>query len=434
MNEAENRNMEIYSGLDFLLNSESDHLKTIQDGNMLFQIRKDGTAGFDWFRNLAEIPEVLEIPNCIDDSPVVRILSPIADEYPSIRQIVLPDSVSDPGKNPFDCCPNLEKIVVPPGHPCLTVENGLLIDRPARRVISCPASLNTETVRVPSWVESIGPDAFSNCVRLHSIILPDGVTEIGECAFSRCVSLETITVPSGVPELKNDTFNECTALKQIVLPEGIRRIGDLCFACCTSLITLRLPDSVESFGCFVFTDCENLEEIHLPAGLREIDINPFVHCKKLERIQLQAGHPNYRIEGSLLIDQSRQQVVCCFYALRKEGCSVPAGIRRIEAFAFDGIDWIREIHLPEELESLGDGAFSECMELRSVHLPHNLETLEDFVFIGCHKLKRMNLPKKLHFFGEFCIPREDYLTLIVERKSAARDYCRRHGLPYRYVK
>ena len=252
------------------------------EGDYAFRVMENGEAEFCWFRSQyegtgADIPEAVEIPDRVREHPVTGIQPLGFVEFEAIRRISLPDTVVFSESTPFESCPNLEEIVVSPGHPSLTVENGLLIDRAAKRVLCCPAGSRMETVQVPEWVTSVGNNAFANCTHIRSVVLPEGILEIGQGAFFGCVRLGRISVPSGVREIGNYTFMDCAGLKEISLPEGIWRIGDFAFAFCTSLTSLRLPDSVESFGCFSFSDCENLREVNLPLQLKETS---FLHAER----------------------------------------------------------------------------------------------------------------------------------------------------------
>ena len=430
-------NMNPGPDLNLLLSGKPVEDKTVPEGDFNFRVRKDGTACFDWFRNPYDesfiVPEILEVPGSVGGYPVVSVLPFFWEEFCEIRRIILPDSITGFERNPFENCLNLKEITVSQDHPFLAFENGLLLDRIQKRVICCPAGTDAEEIRIPEWITSIGKGAFSNCSRIHSVVLPDGITDIGEGAFSDCIRLEQIRVPSGVQEITEFVFNNCSALKQVHLSEGIRKIGDFAFASCTELTSLHLPDSIESFGCYVFTVCEKLETINIPQSLKEIDLPPFVHCNRLKNVIVHPLQETYSLEGSLLINRLLREVVCCIPAMQEEESVIPNGIRRIGSCAFSDIPWLRDITVPEGVESIGDGAFEGCKELRQVHLPDSLKVLEDYVFIGCYKLEQINLPRSIQLFGHLCLCWEENLQAALEINSAAEDYCRQYQIPYRYT-
>lgn len=71
--------------------------------------------------------------------------------------------------------------------------------------------------------------------------------------------------------------------------------------------------------------------------------------------------------------------------------TVPEGITRIEAFAFDET-FVTEVILPDTVESIGMYAFSECKLLRQLQLPGSVTSVGPYVFSGCAGLTRFTWP------------------------------------------
>ena len=64
---------------------------------------------------------------------------------------------------------------------------------------------------MPSGVEEIYAEAFSNCKNLTEILLPEGLKAIGGRAFAGCENLKSITIPESVEELGEVTSNAGTS-------------------------------------------------------------------------------------------------------------------------------------------------------------------------------------------------------------------------------
>ena len=80
--------------------------------------------------------------------------------------------------------------------------------------------LNGEEVKqlvIPNSVTDIGNFHFQNCWSFESVVIHDGVTSIGEKAFSNCRELTSITIPKTVTEISGEAFYECTNLAHIKL-------------------------------------------------------------------------------------------------------------------------------------------------------------------------------------------------------------------------
>ena len=123
-----------------------------------------------------------------------------------LTALTLPDSISIVGVNPFQNN-SLETLAVSPGHPYLTVTDGVLFTRPDKRLVCCTRAMNRKSYEVPQGTLAIGDKAFENCFWLASVTIPDSVTSIGEEAFFRCPSLVTVRIPASVTSIGEYIFD-----------------------------------------------------------------------------------------------------------------------------------------------------------------------------------------------------------------------------------
>ena len=92
--------------------------------------------------------------------------------------------------------------------------------------MGCAALKN---VTLPDTLTNIGTGTFNGCAYLEKIDLPAGLTEIGREAFNGCESLKEAIIPDGVTEIPSYAFTGCLALEKVELPEGITSIGEYAF-------------------------------------------------------------------------------------------------------------------------------------------------------------------------------------------------------------
>lgn len=118
-------------------------------------------------------------------------------------------------------------------------------------------------VTLPSSLEILGDQSFSNCVNLTEVVIPENVQSAGS-AFFGCSSLKKATLKGGVKTLKN-TFYGCKALESVNLPEGVESIGSMTFSSCSALTTISLPSTVTELGMMAFDSCTGLTEIRSAA-------------------------------------------------------------------------------------------------------------------------------------------------------------------------
>ena len=70
------------------------------------------------------------------------------------------------------------------------------------------------------------------------------------------------------------------------------------------------------------------------------------------------------------------------------------------AIAFNGCSSLTEIHLPDNLTSIGESAFYDCSSLTEIHLPASLTSIGKYTFYDCSSLTEINLPANLTSIGE----------------------------------
>jgi len=118
---------------------------------------------------------------------------------------------------------------------------------------------------IPDSVTTIESWAFSGCNHLTSIIIPNSVTKIAPSVFSDCRELRSVSIISNaITSIEPHTFEDCWSLTSIKIPEGVKNIEHHAFNCCKSLTSVIIPDSVESIGDWVFYACEKLKKVTIP--------------------------------------------------------------------------------------------------------------------------------------------------------------------------
>jgi len=148
----------------------------------------------------------------------------------ALKNVVIPDSVTEIGLKAFNNCNSLS---------------------------SCT---------IGSGVTIIKSNAFQDCFGLNSVDIPNSVTKIDDSAFKGCESLTAVTFGSGLTEINSGAFNSCTGLTSIDIPSGITKIGQSAFYNCTSLTSITVnattPPTLMSSA---FTNTNNCP-IYVPAA------------------------------------------------------------------------------------------------------------------------------------------------------------------------
>lgn len=75
------------------------------------------------------------------------------------------------------------------------------------------------------------------------------------------------------------------------------------------------------------------------------------------------------------------------------------GITEIPSRFLENSLFIKEIVIPDQIESLGSYAFKNCYKMEYIKLPKNLKRIEKGCFENCESLKMPRLPESLYFIG-----------------------------------
>ena len=174
----------------------------------------------------------------------------------SLKNVTIPESVTEIYRMTFAKCTSLESIVIPKNvshiskgndvfYGCTSLkslsvdsnnENYYSVDNALYRKIDnslmyYPEALDIENVDLPSGVKKITPFSFNNC-NVKSVNLPDTVTEIMYFAFSNCTSLAYVNIPESVKSIgstpvdnRGSVFSNCPSLKAVTIPSSVEAIG-----------------------------------------------------------------------------------------------------------------------------------------------------------------------------------------------------------------
>lgn len=145
-------------------------------------------------------------------------------------------------------------------------------------------------IHCPNSIRIIGKEAFQCCEQMEEIILPAEAEGTLMGTFHECYQLRRVTVPRGITEIAESTFYSCEHLDSVIIPNTVKKIGGAAFYSCCALKELFIPDSVDEINaCAAFFSCKALETVRLPEQVRFIwEENMgcvlFYNCPALQRV------------------------------------------------------------------------------------------------------------------------------------------------------
>lgn len=233
-------------------------------------------------------------------------------------------------------------------------------------------------------ITRIGNSAFNGLVNLKKVEGMKGVREIGSYAFSYA-EISDLLIPSTVETIEEEAFYQakihnfkiaednpyfvirddvlynkdltelkfCSPLKSgsVVIPGTVRKIENYAFYDC-SISEVIFPDGIEEL-CSL-QKCDNLKRVYIPSSVKSIPSGAFIDCYNLKNIEL------------------------------------PDGLETIGNCAFNG-SGLTDIYLPDTVSVIEIGAFSGCKSLKSIRLSKNLQDIAD-AFDGCDAITDVVFP------------------------------------------
>lgn len=298
------------------------------------------------------------------------------------------------------------------------------------------------SVVIPNSVTNIGYYAFSSCSSLSSVTIGKNVTTIGGYAFAWCEnSLTSITLPENITSIASHAFYECdklvsvvwnakkvnevddifdceriktfvfgdsveyipaslcrnmSSLTSVTIGSNVTSIGDYAFSKCTSLSSVTIPNSVTTVGRGVFYGCSALESVVLSENITELpseynynrgDYGFFHECSSLKSISIPHGVTNIgnnAFYGCSSLTKTNYTGDVASWCNIKFGYSANPMSYSHNFYIND--QEIKDLVIPNSVDSIHKYAFSDCSSLTSVTIPNSVTSIGGGAFSGCDSL------------------------------------------------
>ena len=297
-----------------------------------------------------------------------------------------------PNSFPFHSCSNLSKVVF--GDMVSTI--------PYYTFYGC-SSISEMTVNATT-PPTIGSNAFYSVNTNIPIYIPSGLfseyNSISWGGFTNFIDMGTLPISfedanvkslcvanwdtNGDGEISYTEAAAVTSLGTVFRNKGIRSFNELqyftglnsigyeAFAGCYNLRTITLSNSITSIGEYAFNSCNWLSSIEIPASVTSIESSSFECC----------GFSSIVVNENNTVYDSRNN---CNAIIKTADNKLITGCKNTI--------------IPNDVITIGNSAFSACMELTSIVIPNSVTTIEYDAFNLCQGLTTVTIGSSVSFIG-----------------------------------
>lgn len=389
------------AGLSVSADSSEDSYTTFSEGDFEYNVYDDGTCAIsDYLGTGGEvtIPSVYNGDLDEYDGYIVTGITVAAFQNTAVTIINIPDSITNIGDGAFYNCNNLTEINVDENNTVYSSQDGVLFNKVKTELLKYPQGNERTSYTVPDGVISIADcsemnydySPFALCKNLEIVNIPDSVERIGNHAFFDCNALFEVNIGSGLKSIGEETFDSCDNLSNVTLPEGLTTIGDSAFEGCSALSEIRLPESLETLGRRAFYGCENISEITILENVTDIGNLTFSYCTNLTEINVDENNAAYSSQDGVLFNKDKTTLIKCPEGSSITSYAIPEGVTVIDEQAFLLCNNLEEVEIPNSVQTIKEGAFSET-DLTEVVIPASVTSIGTWAFSDCENLKSVTI-------------------------------------------
>ena len=232
-----------------------------------------------------------------------------------------------------------------------------------------------------------------------TLIIPQNIKAIGKNAFQRLCcgnkyeDVKEVILPKGLEIIDEYAFENLHELIKIVFPNSLKKINYCAFKNCYSLESVTLNEGLLEIGCGVFQNCD-LKSLYIPSTVEKIIGAPAPY-NPLDKIVIDKRNKFYSDINCNAIYEKETNILI-------QGCNnieIPKETKEISAYAFAGLDKLKEIEIPNSVNVIRKNVFDKCLDIENIILHEGLEYIDDFAFRNCISLKELTLPSTLKYIG-----------------------------------
>ena len=296
---------------------------------------------------------------------------------PQLTSVTIPRYIKKIGKQAFDGCTALTKVVWNAEN-CETyteIEGNTLYMYPPFLDYETHTS-NVKEIVFGEAVWVIPTALCANMENLTHIEYPEYLIEIGSYAFANCKSLATINIPEYVTTIGECAFAYCESVNTVTIPENVSSMGTAVFDGCKNITSVQW----NAINCRINNHDANIYPVFFDSETQSCAVEQFVLGNKVEYIPRALCYSMNKVTSIDIPNTVKEIDDFAFYMSGLRSVTIPGSVTRLGTSAFWNCEGLENVTLSEGLSSIGDYAFSRCYNLSSIIIPNSVQTLGNEAF------------------------------------------------------
>lgn len=248
------------------------------------------------------------------------------------------------------------------------------------------------------YADELPPIILMGC-ELREIILPTNLLSLGQASLAGCRNITSITLPETLLRI-DDYALSGTGITSITVPQSVVKMGEGAFSQCHDLATAQL--NTAQVPAFTFMGDTLLSDVTLGNKVTDIGQSAFNGCTALQTIKVDENNAIKTIGAEAFIGSGMQGMDLSKLPL----------LETIGNWAFAN-SGITNGELPQNVTTLGDGAFFYAQNLANATLPQGINTIPDYSFAGASNITNGELiPNGTTSVGQYAFYNLDKVSVF----------------------
>lgn len=165
------------------------------------------------------------------------------------------------------------------------------------------------------------------------------------------------------------------------------------FEYCNTIRSIKISNGITNLEYGAFFACMNVKKIEIPESVTYIGSDAFYGCINLEEIIVAENNSNFMSENGILFNKDKTEILRYPAGRKDTNYVIPNNIKTIGYGAFDDSMYLYSIQIPDGVTTIEDYAFYSCTSLRTIEVPESMIAIGYDAFAFCTNLTNIEIPK-----------------------------------------